>query len=329
MSDVSQVERQLFILLLLSENLRGLSLEEIIQSLKRVGIDVSKKTVERDIDCITSNFFIYEDTGNGKTVYLANKYKIRNVTFSITELISLYFTRELLNSYKGLNIASTGANILEKIINSVPKVDKTYLETLKNILKVNVTDINLENELNAEFIDILQKAIETCTCVELKYYAFNNDEMTDRVFEPYLLEIYEGCWHVVGHCRLRNKTRDFRVSRIQSLNLTDERFKKPNNFYENYKASRFDKLSGEDRILVRLLFTGYAARLVEEYESHKADVLSRTEEGLVFERTAPMTPEIIKWVLSFGAEVKVVEPVNLRNEVVKQIDNMRKNYILP
>ena len=74
MADISQVERQLYILSLLSENRRGHSVDEILNSLHRVGIDVSRKTVERDIDYITSNFFVYEDERDGKTVYLANKY---------------------------------------------------------------------------------------------------------------------------------------------------------------------------------------------------------------------------------------------------------------
>jgi proteasome accessory factor B len=151
--------------------------------------------------------------------------------------------------------------------------------------------------------------------------------MTEREFEPYFLEICEGCWHVVGHCRLRKSIRDFRISRIEMLKLTNQKFIRPENFYETYKTNRFDKLSGEERVVIKLLFTGHAARLVKEYESYKADILIKTEQGLLFERAVPMSPEIIKWILGFGAEVTVLEPETLRDEVLGQIKKMGEVYL--
>ena len=326
MPDVSQVERQLYVLSILSESRRGFTIEEIISNLKKIGIDVSRKTVERDIDYITGNFFVYEEQKGGKNVYFAKKYSIPNVAFTISELLSLYFTREVLNFYRGLDVGVTAAKIIDRIIASAPQINKRYLNSLNNLIKVYVTGINPERELNPEHLDLLQEAVEKNICVELEYYSFNNDEMTERVFEPYFLEIYEGCWHVVGHCHLRHKIRDFRVSRIKSVRLTKECFVRPENFYENYKQSRFNKLSGEKKVHLHLLFTGHAARFIEEYEYSKADVLQKTEDGLLFERTVAMSPEILKWVLSFGAEVKVLEPAILRDEVMKQIKQAGELY---
>jgi len=50
MCDVTQVERQLYILSLLSESKIGYTIDEIKKKLDSVGIDVSKKTIERDIN---------------------------------------------------------------------------------------------------------------------------------------------------------------------------------------------------------------------------------------------------------------------------------------
>ena len=66
MADVSQVERQLHILSMISESKRGYSIDEILLHLDRMGIDVSRKTVERDIDSISFNFFVAEDEYQGK-----------------------------------------------------------------------------------------------------------------------------------------------------------------------------------------------------------------------------------------------------------------------
>ncbi|MGI6588102.1 MAG: helix-turn-helix transcriptional regulator [Peptococcia bacterium] len=329
MSNVSQVERQLYIFSMLSENSKGFTIEEVLNNLRKIGGDVSCKTIKRDIDCITKNFFVYEEKRNNKTVYLAKKYKVQNVTFSISELISLYFAREVLNFYSGLEVGSTATKIIEKIIASTPKINRNYLDTLNNLIKVNVIGVNQENKLDSAYLKLLKNAIEENRCVRLEYYSFYSDEITEREFEPYLLEIYEGCWHAIGYCRLRKSFRDLRVSRIKSLKLTNEVFNRPKYFYEDYKKNRFDKLSGEEKVCLRLLFTGQAARFIEEYESSKADSLQRKNDGLLFERTVAMSPEILKWVLNFGAEVKVLEPIFLRERVQKEIKKMNELYYCP
>lgn len=328
MPDVSKAERQVYILALLSENPRGFTIEEIMKSLYKEGIEVSQKTIKRDIDAISRHFFVYEEGRGKETIYLAKKYCLKNITFTFPELISLHFVRQVLTFYQKLDIGKTAAQIIEKIIAATPHINRNYLNNLSDFIKVNVVGINEENEVDSEHLETLKKAIEEKKCVQIEYHSFNNDEMTKREFEPYLLEIYEGCWHVVGYCRLRKKIREFRVSRIKSIALTEEFFERPENFYEDYKKNRFNKLSGEESVFLRLLFTGRAARYVEEYESSKADFLQKVQEGLIFERKAAMSPEILKWVLGFGAEVKVLEPASLKDEVVEQTKKMQSLYNL-
>lgn len=318
MPDISQVERQLYILSLLSENRRGFTVEEIMNCLYRVGIDVSRKTVERDIDNITANFFVYEDERDGKTIYLANKYSVQHISFTISELISLHFAREVINSYSNLEVGDIATKILDKLISSAPQINRSYIDTLRGMVKVRVTGINSEKDVSPEHLELIREGVAEKKTLEIEYYSFNSDEVTTRAFDPYLLEIYEGCWHVVGYCHLRNGIRDLRISRIKAIKSTHAVFNRPENFYEQYKKDRFDKLAGEEKIKMRLKFSGDAARFIKEYESEKADSMEEKGSELIFERSATMTPEILKWVLSFGAEVEVLEPLALRNEVQLQ-----------
>lgn len=326
MADISQVERQLYILSLLSENRRGYTVDEILNSLHRVGIDVSRKTVERDIDYITTNFFVYEDERDGKTVYLANKYSVQHISFTISELISLHFAREVIKSYSGLDVGDTAVKILDRLIATAPQINRSYIDTLSEMMKVNVSGITSEKDVNPEHLEIIREAVAEKKSIQVEYYSFNSDETTIRSFDPYLLEIYEGCWHVVGYCHLRNGIRDLRISRIKTLQRTNQAFNRPENFYEQYKKDRFDKLAGEEKIKMRLRFTGDSARFVKEYESSKADFIEENNSELVFERTATMTPEILKWILSFGADVEVLEPKTLRSEVQCQAQRMLDKY---
>lgn len=328
MYDATQIERQLYILSLLSESRVGYSIDELKKNLDAVGIDVSKKTIERDIDFLsTGNFFVTEEKRSKKTYYMANKFGIENITFSPSELISLHFIKELLKSYSTLDIGNTAINLIDRIIVTLPQLDKAYLQNLTEYLKVNETFINSEKNISQETIDKVRKGIELNKRLYIKYHSFNSDEVTERKFDPYIIEIYDGCYHLIGHCHLRNEVRDFRVSRIIELQLLEESFERPRNFYQNYKKGRFGKLSGEEQVKLLLKFTGKAARYVREYESRKADFLVEERDGnLIFEKNTTMTPEIIKWVLSFGSNVLVLEPESLREQVIQEAKKMMERY---
>jgi len=328
MYDATQIERQLYILSLLSESRVGYSIDELKKNLDAVGIDVSKKTIERDIDFLsTGNFFVTEEKRSKKTYYMANKFGIENITFSPSELISLHFIKELLKSYSTLDIGNTAINLIDRIIVTLPQLDKAYLQNLTEYLKVNETFINSEKNISQETIDKVRKGIELNKRLYIKYHSFNSDEVTERKFDPYIIEIYDGCYHLIGHCHLRNEVRDFRVSRIIELQLLEESFERPRNFYQNYKKGRFGKLSGEEQVKLLLKFTGKAARYVREYESRKADFLVEERDGnLIFEKNTTMTPEIIKWVLSFGSNVLVLEPESLREQVIQEAKKMVERY---
>jgi len=326
MADIPQVERQLFILSLLSDNKRGFTLDELMSSLKREGIDISRKTLERDLDYITDVFYVYEDTREGKTIYLSNKYSLKNISFSVADMIALQFGREVMRSYNGLEVGANAEKLLDKLISQGPSINRQYIETLTGMMKVSIADITPDRP-DADFLNLLRESIADRKQVYLSYYAFNTDEMTNRQFDPYLLEVYDGCWHVVGFCHLRGQIRDFRVSRIKAMELTKTAFHKPENFYDEYKQSRFDKLTGEVAIRLKVRFTGQAARYVREYESGKAARLSEDGNGgLVFEKDTSLSPEIVRWVLNYGSGAEVLEPAKLKDMLKDEIARMATMY---
>ncbi len=327
MADVSQVERQIYILSLLSENKRGYTIEDIMNSLNNIGVDVSRKTIERDIDYITANFFVYEEEKNHRTYYYANKYSVQNISFTIMELISLHFTREMLKSYSHIDAGATALGLIDRIISSTPKVNRAYVNTLSEVFKVNNSVNYNEKNINPEYLNILRDTISSKETIYLEYYSFNSNEITEREFDPYFLEIQEGCYHLIGYCHLRNEIRDLRVSRIKNLNKTDKKFIRPENFYENFKQTRFDKLSGNNKITIKLKFKESAARFIKEYEADKADSIEECGNGeIIFKRETTMTTEILKWVLSFGSQVEVLEPNELKEEIIAEAKEMINNY---
>ena len=325
--DTSQTQRQMHLLSLLSDNHRPYSLSSLQESLERVGISVSRKTVERDIDTLSTEFCICEEEKNGVTVFYADKYHLKNIQYSIPELLSLYFICEVLNDYAGMEIADHARLLVNRLIASAPSVSRRYIETLSGLIKINQLNITPEVDIDMDIYTLIQRALSEQKQLQIEYHSFNNNETTHRLFDPYILEIQEGRWHLVGYCHLRGAVRDLRVSRIRDAKSLDTGFSKPENFYEAHRRSRFERLAGDHHIRLRIRFTGLSARLVEEYKADKAHLLQWiNDDTLIYERNASMTPEILMWLLSFGAEAEVLEPESLRQAVKKEAVKLAALY---
>lgn len=322
----TSTERQLFILSLLSQRKSGYTINEIIDSLKRMAdIDATRRMVARDMDYISQNFFVYEEEMGGKLVYKADKYALSDMDFSMAEVVSLYFTQQVLKTYESLSMAKDALKIVRRILGKLPELSRSAMENVEKMIKI-VPEAAADSETDEEILALVQEALETSHSLRLRYHSFSSGETAERVFNPYVLEVREGCWHSIGFCHLRGAVRDLRVSRIEDAELLAETFTVPRRFYEEYRKTRFDKLAGEELEDIRVRFTGDAARLVKEYHARKADRLTDDGGAVLFEKKAAVTPDIKSWLLSFGGEAEVLAPEGLKRDLKEEIGRMGALY---
>lgn len=321
----TSTERQLFILSLLSQRKSGYTITEIIDSLKRMAdIDATRRMVARDMDYISQNFFVYEEEHDGRLVYKADKYALSDIDFSIAEIVSLYFTEQVLKTYRSLGMAKDALTIIRRILDKLPGLSRSAIENVEKMIKI-VPEAG-DDPADEEVLALVQEALEASRSLRLTYRSFSSGETAQRVFDPYVLEIREGCWHTLGFCHLRQAVRDLRVSRIIAAELTDETFTPPQRFYEEYRKTRFDKLAGEELCDIRIRFTGDAARLVREYHARKADRIEENEGSILFEKKAAVTPDLKSWLLSFGGQAEVLAPDRLKKELKEEVERMSALY---
>ena len=322
----TSTERQLFILSLLSQRKSGYTINEIIDSLKRMAdIDATRRMVARDMDYISQNFFVYEEEHDGKLVYKADKYALSDMDFSMAEVVSLYFTQQVLQTYESLGMAKDALKIVRRILGKLPELSRSAMENVEKMIKI-VPEVAADSETDEEILALVQEALETPRSLRLRYHSFSSGETAERVFDPYVLEVREGCWHTIGFCHLRGAVRDLRVSRIEDAELLGDTFTVPRRFYEDYRKTRFDKLAGEELTDIRVRFTGDAARLVKEYHARKADRLADENGAVLFEKKAAITPDIKSWLLSFGAQAEVLAPEGLKQNLKEEIGRMSALY---
>ncbi len=317
MKDMAQTERQIFILLLLSENKRGYTISDIHASLEKWDVIVDKKTIGRDIDSLSGICFISEEDRGGKTYYTADKFRLRDITFTSPELVSLAFLLELLKPYQNMAMGKSSQELIHKLIDNTTNLNREFIKHFSGFVSINTNDY-ITDDVNPVFEEQLQTAIRNKNKVRITYHSFGQDEDTIRTIRPFELLINDGALNVVGHCELRNDLRDFRVSRIQDITLLEDSFEIPEEYYLQRARNKFIHLSGKENEAIVLEFTGNTAKYVKEYEADLADEIHPTENGITFHRTTSITEELIRWIMQFGSGVRVVNPPHLKDKIKEE-----------
>ena len=317
--DISVSQRQIYILSLLSENPKGYQAEEIRQRLLSWDIQVSRRTIQRDIDELSLNYGIIEEERDGKTFFSADKYTLKNVDFTIEDLASLAFAKEMLKNYSHLEIGQHAIEFIDKIVENSASLNKLQFDKLGRHFRQNGIAGN-RDIVDWKTERILQNAIDNRNKVKIDYYSYSSDESTTRIIHPYGMLMLDSYLCVEGYCELRDDVRRFRVSRIRNIKVLDKHYSED---IPEETRQGFLSLVGNEKEYLELVFTGESIRYVKEFESGRAKRLEQRDDGLHFYQETAIAPDVVRWVRGFGPEVEVISPKwlseQLKEEAAKRI----------
>lgn len=103
---------------------------------------------------------------------------------------------------------------------AVAKLSKVIMPDADTSLAVDVSD-------QSRHVGTLRDAAADRRVVRIVYRSVGREETTEREIEPWSVVTTLGRWYVVGHCRLVDGQRTFRVDRIKELEVLDETFERP------------------------------------------------------------------------------------------------------
>ncbi|MEI7638328.1 MAG: WYL domain-containing protein [Syntrophus sp. (in: bacteria)] len=117
------------------------------------------------------------------------------------------------------------------------------------------------------------------------------------------------------------------IHRIKAVELTDRTFEPPETFdFEKVFNSHFGVMK-EETFTVEVEFTGWSAcYVVERVWSPDQEITRKDEDTVILTFTASSEPELTGWLLSFGAEARLINPDWLVKDVKRIINGMKKQY---
>ena len=198
-----------------------------LQSKKRVTaqevadrFNISLRTVYRDVKALEeSGVPVIGEAGSGYSIM--EGYRLPPVMFTQEEASALLLAAKLAEHQTDASIKKHFNAALFKIKAVLRTSDKAHIDHLDEHITV-FSRLPADDTAGRYLVD-LQRALGDKKMIFIRYQS-NADAITERSLEPIGLCYYGQAWHLIGWCELRNNYRDFRVSRIQHLELLDQTF---------------------------------------------------------------------------------------------------------
>ncbi len=297
MSQFKQIERILWLLNFLKYKAYP-SKKEIIDHLEEKNIDLTERSLERDLKLIREKFFIdvvYDRSKNGY-------YIDTNSTPDFNDWIQLF---QLVVNYQSLN---------ETLIQLTSKCD--YIDFDRSVLK-----------MDPEYLKLILNAIIQKQKLSFNHNNYATDESKNFIIQPILLKEFQHRWYVCG-VNEEGEFRSFGLDRISNLIILYESFRTS---IKNPKAL-FDKIIGlsvenypSEKIV--LAFHPLQGKYILSQPIHFSQkILLQDENELRISIHVIPNYELLEQILKHGDRVKVIEPEWLKSEIKTKLQKALDYY---
>jgi proteasome accessory factor B len=119
----------------------------------------------------------------------------------------------------------------------------------------------------------------------------------------------------------------FALERIRGVEVTRQRFEIPAGYKPETHFETAFGLVRDNSMKVRVRFSSQVAHTIKERIWRPGQrITTDSERRLTLEFEACGEMELVAWILSYGMHAEVLEPPELRQEVKRQVREMRQYY---
>jgi predicted DNA-binding transcriptional regulator YafY len=288
--------------------------------------ETSKRTIYRDIQALgEAGVPLIAIPGHGYS--LMKGYFLPPLSFSTEEATMLLLGSEFMAQNFDAQYRQAAQSAGRKIAGVLPEKLQDEVQYLQNSIYFIGRGVR-QSGSEMEMLRLLRRAIidrnRVRFCYHTRYTASGQREQQTREADPYGL-IYAGdSWLITAYCHLRKDIRNFRIDRMENLELLPDTFNRPPDY--KVQTRKKDEIS---KITVRLLFDQETTRWVRESRSFFTVNEEETPDGLLVTLNIRQENEIMQWLLGWGGHVRVLEPESLRRTLAAEAEAMIKNYQQP
>ncbi|NML35720.1 WYL domain-containing protein [Chitinophaga sp. G-6-1-13] len=307
------------------------TLENLIEYVSdKMDAAISTRTIQKDIQDMRQdpelNYMapIVYDRSSRTYRYADDSFSISNIPIEEADLQGLEIAIGILEQFRSLPVVQQFEDAILKIAASL-KMNREALQH-KGLIKFTRTT----QYKGAQFIPDIVDAIKNLEVIRIAYQSFDRNEPKEHWVEPYHLREYQHRFYLIGKSQ---QTRGgavitFALDRVVNLWPTMKHFDEKNFDDASYfqHAIGITVHDGEPEKVV-LSFSPRQGNYIKSQPIHSSQqVLTDNSKECRIALQVVINPELTMLLLSYGAQVKVMEPQHLADKLATEAKEMIKLY---
>ncbi len=204
-----------------------------------------------------------------------------------------------------------------KIALSKQNDDNAQEYTIINRFPLAMSESELKNRYTA-----IEKCVGCKQKIKIEYLSLNGT-FKERIIHPYKVFMYNNAWFVIAFDENRNEVLYFKINRIEKFKVLSDFFRVPYSFNERDYLDEFGmKQNGEWHEIKLKLSNQYAVLVKERIYGKDQTVEEIDEKTTILTCKMQNKAEILKFVMGYGSNCKVLEPDWLKEMVIKECERM-------
>jgi predicted DNA-binding transcriptional regulator YafY len=281
---------------------------------ERLGMSV--RNVYRDLKALEGEVGLPMWSEEGRWGLLDTAF-LPPLKLTLSEAMAVFLGARLMVRYADKYDPDLGS-AFEKLAANLPETLREHVARSLDVLQ--------DAPLDPDFIDHvrqLTRAWAERRVVEIEYegaaYEGRPGERSRRTVRPFIIEpsLQTHALYLIGWDEGRDAVRTFKIERIHDVRVTPRSFEPPEGATLERDLRRgWDIIADQPPTDIVLQFSAAVADRVLETTWHPLQRTERAPDGtLLWRSTVSGVLEIRLWILSWGDDVEVLEPADLRDQV--------------
>lgn len=270
--------------------------------------EVSQRTIYRDIETLSAaGIPVYMSKGKGGGISILDDFILNKTVLTDRE------KSDILTSLKAVQ-----ATHFNETDSAIKKLGSLFGEENPDWIEIDFSSWH-DSRNEEQIFNTLKSAILSKKAVTF-LYSSRKGEKTKRETEPLKLCFKGVSRYLYAYCNLRKDFRFFKLSRIKDLTVTQRSFERTAETPVFKKETPFQNTW----ITLKLRFSSEMAfRVYDEFDSYTQEA----DGSLIVETFYPAGEWIFPYIASFGSFCEVLEPVEIRDAVKRELQKSLEHYL--
>ncbi|WP_440116108.1 helix-turn-helix transcriptional regulator [Paenibacillus sp. QZ-Y1] len=285
--------------------------------------EVSIRTIYRDIDTLgQAGIPVVTYQGASGGIGLAEGYRLDRNILTDKDLASIVTALR--------SVSTSHANValdllMEKLSSIVPKAKNGDFQANTNRFIVDYSMWIHPESLQIK-LQTIEQGLDQLRPITFTYCNAEGTQ-THRTTDPHTLVLKKHSWYLYAFCHERNQFRMFKLVRMQDVALAQGNFeRKPITAQD--RPWQQEWVSPDNKAALTLRFHPRVRHVAEEWFG----VENVIPDGVGYYISQVAFPEdnwLYGFILGFGADAEVLEPLHIREEICRIAEQIVQNYKAP